>query len=157
MKNRNISKCSSFHRTKSAFLSLCVCVCWFVSPLHTHSRSLFFHSFIGHSTLYFRFTMLQIIFHLEHASCLLSAFAFVRNICHSMTFCLIFDSHSCLPARSSLILLPAIYMAHSMYKCMPLVNQVLFTARNTLLFNRNKFQCPCIVCLLVCVRILCEL
>lgn len=40
--------------------------------------------------LYFRFTMLQIIFRLEHASCLLSAFAFVRNIYHSETVCLYF-------------------------------------------------------------------
>lgn len=89
MKNRNVSKCSSFHRTKSAFLSRCVCV----------SLTLIVFPFF-----YWPFESVFSIYnatnHFPSWTCLLSAFAFVRNIYHLMTFCLLFDSHSCSPARS---------------------------------------------------------
>lgn len=58
---------------------------------HFSDSLIVFPFFLLAIRLYFRFTMLQIIFHLEHASCLLSAFAFVQNIYHLETVCLYFQ------------------------------------------------------------------
>lgn len=69
MKNRNILKCSSFHRTKSAFLSLCMCL--FTSHTHIHCFSILLLAIrlcVFDLQCYKSFSILNML----HAYCLLS-------------------------------------------------------------------------------------